>query len=85
MEQELMGLIGKTIKSVEVKGHSKDCGSKNVLAITMESGEVFYIIGGYGAWSHLIRVCDEYPEGITIRKDVPEKVSGIGGIFDNEG
>lgn len=69
MEQEL---IGKTIKSAEVKGHSPECDGKNVLVLTMESGEIFYVIGNYGEWTH--KSCDEYPELISVSREIPENL-----------
>lgn len=69
MEQEL---IGKTIKNAEIKGHSPDCDGVNVLALTMESGEVFYVTGGYGGYTG--GSCDEYPEFINVTKEVQEEI-----------
>ena len=69
MEKEL---IGKTIKSAEIKGHSKDCDGENVLVLTMETGEIFYIIGSYGGYSG--KSCDEYRELISVVKEIPENL-----------
>jgi len=69
MEQEL---IGKTIKSAEITGHSPDCDGKNVLVLTMEDGKVFYVIGTYGGWTS--NSCDEYPEIIYVSDKNEEDV-----------
>lgn len=71
MEQDL---VGKTIKSVEKTGHSKDCDAVNVLVLTMEDGTIFRIVGSYGGYTG--KSCDEYPESISVRLDTPEIASG---------
>lgn len=74
MEQELKELVGKTIKSVEITGHSLGCDSKNVLVLTTEDGQVFNVVGGYCGYTG--DSCDEYVEFIKVRKDLPEICSG---------
>lgn len=59
-------LIGKTIKAIEVVGHSKGCDSENVLVLTMTDGSEFKVIGGYGGYTGLS--CDEYVETIEVER-----------------
>ncbi len=67
-------LIGHTIVNAEIKGHSEHCDGLNVLVLTMEDGSVFSVIGSYGGYTG--HSCDEYPEHISVRLDVPEVASG---------
>ena len=66
MEKEL---IGKTIKKVEIKGHSTGCDSVNVLVLTMDTGEVFEITGSYGGYTG--NSCGEYVETIEVERLAP--------------
>jgi len=59
-------LIGKTIKSAKIIGHSKGCDSKNVLVLNMTDGSKFHIEGGYGGYTG--NSCDEYIECIGVKK-----------------
>jgi len=59
-------LIGETIKSAKIVCHrEKDCDSKNLLVLEMESGKTFYIEGGYGGYTG--RSCGEYYEVIDVK------------------
>lgn len=58
-------LIGEKIKSARIVCHLKrDCDGKNLLILTMESGKIFYIRGGYGGYTG--NSCDEYYEYINV-------------------
>ncbi len=57
-------LVGETIKSAKIVGHSKNCDGQNLLVLEMESGKTIYIEGSYGAYTG--QSCDEYQEHIYI-------------------
>lgn len=60
-------LIGKTIKSAKIIGHSTGCDSKNVLLLDMTDGTQFQVIGGYGGYTG--KSCDEYIETIKVEEN----------------
>jgi len=62
MEKEL---IGEKIKSAKIVCHkSKGCDGENLLILEMESGQTFYIEGGYGGYTG--NSCDEYYEWVKV-------------------
>jgi len=65
MEKEL---IGEKIKTSKIVCHKKEgCDGRNLLVLEMESGNIFYIEGGYGGYTG--DSCDEYIETIKVQKE----------------
>jgi hypothetical protein len=57
-------LVGRTIASAVVRGHSAACDAENVLVLTMTDGTTWEVVGDYGGYTG--KSCDEYVELIEV-------------------
>jgi hypothetical protein len=68
MNKMLKKLIGEKIVGAKIVCHlKKGCDGENLLILKMESGQTFYVEGGYGSYTG--DSCDEYPEYITVETE----------------
>jgi len=62
---DMKSLVNEKILGVELRCHQDEgCDGENFLVLTMESGKIFHMEGGYGGYTG--KSCDEYKELIKV-------------------